>query len=390
MTRDRHRGRDRRPAASRARAREEILVERVRLVVAPAARLRLRHEARALIDGIGELGDAAHLEAGDVGVDVIDERGPPGAARDGETARGKSQTKVGSHSVGSTRCSHSSCTIFPGPTRVHADTAAFGEGREVGTIQRDLLPNRLRERAEHRDPPPGRTDVELPALVVEPQRASNLHRRRADQVLDEGHHPLVVGIGLVDLHHRRPGRGCGRFPRCGSCARSRRHARGRRPAGASGTAPARSAGTGRRPAPRCATKGFASAPPACACSTGVSTSANPCSSKCRRNAFSTPARADHRRSRLEVGRELEVALALLEGPGTFRPCHFSGNGRSDLVSITLLFLPGSTARLSWSSSRGRARRRCRRGRRPRATRTRPRPSRLAYRRAGCRRSDRGA
>ncbi len=79
-------------------------------------------------------------------------------------------------------------------------------------LQADLGAAVLGDQLGHGGPPPGRGQVEGPAVVFDDSRAGHVDRRGGQQLLGEGHHVAVVGVGPVQLEHRELGVVAGRHP----------------------------------------------------------------------------------------------------------------------------------------------------------------------------------
>mmetsp|Transcript_33070 Transcript_33070/g.103929 ORF Transcript_33070/g.103929 Transcript_33070/m.103929 type:complete len:329 (-) Transcript_33070:921-1907(-) len=80
-------------------------------------------------------------------------------------------------------------------------SARGGVGAAVRLAQRKEVELRqlLRDELRHGDAAPRRREVDGGALVLDGSPSRHVPRRAGDELLGEGHHVLVVGVGLVEL-----------------------------------------------------------------------------------------------------------------------------------------------------------------------------------------------
>ena len=92
-----------------------------------------------------------------------------------------------------------------GPGRVDRDAVSLRELGEVRALERDLLPDGLRDAAEDRHAAPLPAEVDLVAPEGDLERAGHLERARLHEIARDLHHRLVVGVGPIELEHRELG-----------------------------------------------------------------------------------------------------------------------------------------------------------------------------------------
>ena len=184
---------------------DEILVHHAGLVVALGAQLDLLLEALLLVDGVVELGEGvAHLAAADEELEALGQarvlRAALGKGRDIHRVHGDEGGL--DHLLLHLLVEALIERVAPGGlhlVHIDADSLCCGDSLRIVRDGHEVHAEVLLHGLGHGEAAEARSQGDLVALPLDIVGAEDLHRRTGEKLLEEVHHVVEVGIGLIEL-----------------------------------------------------------------------------------------------------------------------------------------------------------------------------------------------